>query len=485
MAMRIYNTLTGQKEEFSPIRAGHIGLYVCGVTVYDHAHLGHARCYVAFDAIYRHLCHRGFDVRFVRNFTDCDDKIITRANERGVPAHAVSEEFITSFRDDARALGLAAPDVEPKVTEHIPEILDLIARLVDKGYAYEAGGDVFFAVEKFAPYGRLSGRRLEEMMSGARVEVDDRKRNPFDFVLWKAAKPGEPMWDSRYGKGRPGWHIECSAMGMKYLGETFDLHGGGHDLVFPHHENEIAQSEAATGKPFVHTWLHNGFLNIDEKKMSKSLGNFFTMKDVLARFDAEVVRFFLLSSHYRSPINFSDAALAESERRVEYLFETMRRLQELGEAPASDAGDVLEPARVDGGRSAFEDAMDDDFNTAAAIGHLSDLTRFANELLEKPKGVDKQKAARTLRRLRSHLSEAGSVLGLFQAQPDEWLSRQRSKAASLRGIDPERVAALIVERSEARKAKDFARADRVRETLRELGVVLEDTAHGTRWKVGS
>ena len=484
MALRIYNTLTGKKEPFTPLQAGKVGLYVCGVTVYDHSHLGHARCYLAFDAIYRHLVSRGFDVHYVRIFTDCDDKIIARANERGVPASVVSEEYIASFREDARALGLATPNLEPKVTEHIPEIVDLIARLVDKGAAYEAGGDVFFAVEKFPKYGRLSKRNLDEMQSGARVEVDTRKRNPMDFVLWKAAKPGEPMWDSPWGKGRPGWHIECSAMGMKYLGNTFDLHGGGHDLIFPHHENEIAQSEAATGEPFVKTWLHNGFLNVDERKMSKSLGNFFTIKEVLARFDAEVVRYFMLSSHYRSPITFSDVALDEAEHRLEYLFETLAKLEDLPALSMEDAsGAILDAARVDGARESFLEALDDDFNTAGAIGHLSELTRFANELLEKPKGVDRKQAARTLVRLHAHLRDAGAVLGLFQKPAEAWLSQHRARGAAQKGIEPARVDALIAERADARKGRDFKRADEVRDTLKALGVVLEDTPKGTRWKV--
>jgi cysteinyl-tRNA synthetase len=481
MAIRVYNTLTGQKEELVPLRAGHIGLYVCGVTVYDHAHLGHARSYIAFDAIYRHLRHRGYDVTYVRNFTDCDDKIIRRANELGVPAEEVSERYIDSFRTDAEALGLAPPNVEPKVTEHIPEILGLIGRLVEMGRAYAAGGDVFFAVDRFPGYGKLSKRKLEELVAGARVEVDERKRDPLDFVLWKGAKPGEPSWESPWGRGRPGWHIECSAMAIKYLGETLDLHGGGMDLIFPHHENEIAQSEGATGKPFSRAWLHNGFLTIDEEKMSKSLGNFFTIRDVLAKYDAEAVRYFVLQSHYRSPLNFSDVALEQAEKRVEYFYETLRKLDEL---PRSEAGgELLDPARVEAARAAFLEAMDDDFNTAAALGHLSDLMRFANELLEKPKGVDKQKAARTLGRLQAEARELGGSLGFFARSPEEWLSSRRTRAAAQLGVEPSEVERLIGERAAARQAKDFARADQVREELRARRVVLEDTPRGTRWRI--
>jgi cysteinyl-tRNA synthetase len=481
MAIRVYDTLSGRKCDLAPLTAGRIGLYVCGVTVYDHSHLGHARSLVAFDAIYRHLKFRGLDVTFVRNFTDCDDKIIRRAQELGIDAAALAERYIESFREDAAALGLASPTVEPRVTEHIPEIIDLIRRLVDRGVAYEAGGDVCFAIKKFPGYGKLSKRKLEEMQAGARVEVDERKENPLDFVLWKASKPGEPTWPSPWGPGRPGWHIECSAMAMKYLGESFDLHGGGKDLVFPHHENEIAQSEAATGKPFARQWLHNGFLTIDEEKMSKSLGNFFTIKDVLARFDAEAVRYFLLTSHYRSPINFSEAALAQATKRLEYLYETLRSIDDLG--PGEVEGEVLEPARIEGARTAFLEAMDDDFNTAAALGHLSDLMRFANELLEKPKGVDRRKAVRTLRRLGREGRELGGILGLFPHAPEEWLSRRRARAAQERGLDPAEVERLVAERAQARRVKDFARADQVREELRARGVTLEDTPRGTRWKV--
>jgi cysteinyl-tRNA synthetase len=481
MPIRVFNTLTGQKEDLEPLQAGRLGLYVCGVTVYDHSHLGHARSYVAFDAIYRYLLYRGYDVTFVRNFTDCDDKIIHRASELGVSAGEIADRYIESFAEDARALGLAPPTVEPRVTEHIPEIVDLIRRLVDRGFAYEAGGDVFYAVDRFAGYGKLSKRKPDEMLAGARVEVDERKHNPLDFVLWKASKPGEPWWESPWGRGRPGWHIECSAMAMKYLGETFDLHGGGKDLVFPHHENEIAQSEAATGRPFVQVWLHNGFLTVDEEKMSKSLGNFFTIKEVLSRFDPEVVRYFLLTCHYRSPVNFSDAALAQAERRVEYLYETLRGLDEL--PPGAGEGDVLEPARVDGAREAFLAAMDDDFNAAAALGHLSNLMRFANELLERPKGVDRARAARTLGRIRDVARELGGILGLFGGDPEKWLDARRDRLAAERGIEGAEVERLVAERAAARKARDFARADRIRDDLRARGVLLEDTPMGTRWKV--
>ncbi|MGA2151407.1 MAG: cysteine--tRNA ligase, partial [Geobacteraceae bacterium] len=313
MPLRVYNTLTSGKEEFVPLRPGKVGMYVCGVTVYDYSHIGHARANVVFDVICRYLRFLGYEVTYVRNYTDIDDKIINRANADGVPYNVISERFITEFDRDMAQLGLELPTFQPKATDHVGDIIDLVARLIDKGHAYAAGGDVYFCVEKFATYLKLSGRNLEEMQAGARIEVDEKKRHPMDFALWKEAKPGEPFWESPWGKGRPGWHIECSAMSIRYLGETFDIHGGGKDLIFPHHENEIAQSEAATGRPFVRYWLHNGFVNINAEKMSKSLGNFFTIREVLEKYDSEVLRFFLISAHYRSPLDFSDQNLTEAE----------------------------------------------------------------------------------------------------------------------------------------------------------------------------
>ena len=329
--MQLYNTLSRQKETFKPLTPGKVGLYACGVTVYDDCHLGHARSCVAFEVLVRYLERRGLKVTWVRNFTDIDDKILRRAQETGVPWKEVAERYIASFREDMTALGVPPAQIEPKATEHIPQILDLIRRLEDLGFAYgrQTGGDVFFRVRRFPGYGKLSGQKVEDMESGARIEVDPNKEDPLDFVLWKASKPGEPAWDSPWGPGRPGWHIECSAMSMQYLGETFDLHGGGQDLVFPHHENELAQSEAATGKPFARYWLHHGLLTINAEKMSKSLGNFFTVKEVLARFPAEVVRFFLINCHYRSPLDFSDAALAEAETALLRLYTCLARIQDV------------------------------------------------------------------------------------------------------------------------------------------------------------
>ncbi|HWI41470.1 MAG TPA: cysteine--tRNA ligase, partial [Verrucomicrobiae bacterium] len=323
MSLRVYNTMTGSKEEFRPVAPPNVGMYVCGVTVYDHCHIGHARANVVFDVIYRYLRYRGYDVTYVRNYTDIDDKIINRANAEGVTYDVISERFIREFDRDMQALGLDLPTHQPKATEHIDGIIRIVEELIRRGHAYQAGGDVYFAVRSFAGYLKLSGRNIDDMQAGARVEVDEKKQDPMDFALWKEAKPGEPFWESPWGNGRPGWHIECSAMSMKFLGDTFDIHGGGKDLVFPHHENEIAQSEAATGKPFARYWLHNGFVNINSEKMSKSLGNFFTIKEVLERFDSEVLRFFLLSAHYRSPIDFSDKNLKEAAAALTRIYTSL------------------------------------------------------------------------------------------------------------------------------------------------------------------
>src|SRR5512138_466703 len=338
MSLKLYNTLTGTKEEFVPLEPGKVKMYVCGVTVYDNCHIGHARANVAFDVVYRYLRTSGFDVTYVRNYTDIDDKIINRANKEGVPYNVISERYIKTFDEDMARLGLALPTHQPRATEHVDDIIRLVQTLIDRGHAYQSGGDVYFSVETFPSYLKLSKRTLEEMQAGARVEVGELKRNPMDFALWKEAKPGEPFWESPWGKGRPGWHIECSAMSSCLLGETFDIHGGGRDLIFPHHENEIAQSEAATGKPFVRYWLHNGFVNINAEKMSKSLGNFFTIREVLDRYDSEVLRFFLLSAHYRSPIDFSDQNLADAEAGLDRIYSSLAALDEVLEKAAPAGG---------------------------------------------------------------------------------------------------------------------------------------------------
>ena len=390
MPLRVYNTLTGKKEEFQPLIPGKVGMYVCGVTVYDYCHIGHARANVVFDIVFRYLRFLGFDVNYVRNYTDVDDKIINRANERGIDSRELAEEFIRAFDEDMERLGMALPTHQPKATEHIPQIITLIERLIERGIAYEAAGDVYYAVEKFPDYLKLSKRNLDEMQAGARISPGEQKRNPMDFAIWKGAKPGEPAWESPWGAGRPGWHIECSAMSMELLGESFDIHGGGKDLVFPHHENEIAQSEGATCKPFVRYWLHNGFVNINQEKMSKSLGNFFTIRDILKRYDPEVVRFFLLTAHYRSPIDFSDQNLEDARSGLTRFYEGLLAAAEtLAKHPAPErpACPVISDAerevydRLETLEDRFAEAMDDDFNTALAIAHLFEGVRAMNRLV--------------------------------------------------------------------------------------------------------
>jgi cysteinyl-tRNA synthetase len=491
--MQLYNTLSRRKEPFQPLTPGQVGLYACGVTVYDDCHLGHARSCVAFEVLVRYLRWRGLQVTWVRNYTDIDDKILRRARELGVSWKEVAERYIAAFQEDMAALGVPPAQIEPKATEHIPQILDLIRRLEEKGFAYAAGGDVFFRVRRFPGYGKLSGQKVEDMEAGARIEVDPHKEDPLDFVLWKGSKPREPAWDSPWGPGRPGWHIECSAMSMYYLGETFDLHGGGQDLVFPHHENELAQSEAATGRPFVRCWLHHGLLTIDQEKMSKSLGNFFTVKEVLAKFPPEVVRFFLINSHYRSPLDFSDQALAEAETALLRLYTTLARLQELGLghpeiapgaapdfATALLSGDEL--SRLRSLRDRFQAALDDDLNTALALGYLFEAVRLVNRLLEQPAAEPAFLAF--LRGIHRDLVELGGVLNLLQADPQEMVTTLRQKAADLK-IAPEEIQRLIDERTQARVQKNWARADAIRQQLAELNILLEDTPRGTAWRLKS
>jgi cysteinyl-tRNA synthetase len=480
MPLRVYNTLSGSKEEFVPINPGKVGMYVCGVTVYDNCHIGHARANVVFDMIYRYLGAKGFEVTYVRNYTDIDDKIINRANRDGVPYQEISERFITEFDRDMERLALLLPTFQPKATEHIPEIIALVEKLIGKGFAYQSDADVFFCVEKFDPYLKLSKRNLEDMQAGSRIEVDERKRHPMDFALWKGAKPGEPFWESPWGNGRPGWHIECSAMSMKFLGETFDIHGGGKDLIFPHHENEIAQAEAATGKPFVKYWLHNGFVNINAEKMSKSLGNFFTIKEVLERYDAEVLRFFLLSAHYRSPIDFSDQNLKDAELGLERIYKALagidERLNAAGEepAPTQESAELEEKCAAIAGR--FGEAMDDDFNTALALGHVFDLVRSINKALPlAPREL--------LARAKKEVSDIALVLGVCDSQPASFLQRIKERKTSEMDISAAEIEQLIAERAEARKAKNFKRSDEIRDQLLERNVVLLDSPQGTTWKV--
>jgi len=467
--LKIYNTLTRTKEPLQPIEAGTVRMYVCGMTVYDYCHLGHARVLVVFDVVARYLRAAGYRLTYVRNITDIDDKIINRANELGVGTHELTARFIAAMHEDASVLGVLPPDLEPRATESIPEIVAMIDALVAKGYAYRATtGDVLYRVARFADYGRLSGKQLSELRAGERVAVDAAKEDPLDFVLWKAAKPGEPSWDSPWGLGRPGWHIECSAMSTACLGHHFDIHGGGMDLQFPHHENEIAQSEAATGEPFVNVWMHNGFVRVDDEKMSKSLGNFSTVREVLEQYRPEEVRYFILSSHYRSPLNYSDAQLGQARGALTRLYTALR------DAPAPAAGAA--PVTVsDAYAEHFHAAMQDDFNTPEALAVLFDLARELNRArLDTPEHA--VGLAATMR-------ELGATLGLRQDPPDSYLRAVPGATGTAGGgLSDAKVEALLAARAEARVARDWAEADAIRDQLRAQGVELEDGAAGTRWR---
>ncbi len=481
--MKIYNTMSRKKEDFVPVEEGRVKIYACGVTVYDLCHIGHARSAVVFDVIRRYFRYKGFDVTYIRNFTDIDDKIIKRANEEGIPWHEVARKYTEEYYRDMDALGIERADIEPRATEYINEMIEMIKVLIEKGYAYVVDGDVFYSVDKFKDYGKLSHRSMDELRAGARVEVDRRKRNPLDFALWKASKEGEPSWESPWGPGRPGWHIECSVMSMKHLGETFDIHGGGADLIFPHHENEIAQSEAYTGKPFARYWVHNGFITIAKEKMSKSLGNFFTIRDILERFDPEVVRLFLLSTHYRSPIEFSEEQLKETEAGVDRFYSTVMRVESYLQRMSKKEKDIPEQNRMEellsGFRGRFEEAMDDDFNTALAIGHIFEMIKEVNRYLDaKPGG---KKAEETLNRAMAEIRELSGVLNIFQRSPRQWhLSLLKTRKI---GITEAEIQQKIKERQEARAKKDWQRADAIRDELSARGIVLEDTLQGTLWRV--
>ncbi|RMG73745.1 MAG: cysteine--tRNA ligase, partial [Nitrospirae bacterium] len=461
--MKIYNTMSRKKEEFVPVEEGKVKIYACGVTVYDLCHIGHARSAVVFDVIRRYFLYRGYDVTYIRNFTDIDDKIIKRANEEGIPWHEVARKYTEEYYRDMDALGIGRADIEPKATQYINEMIDMIKGLIEKGYAYVVDGDVFFSVDRFKEYGKLSKRSMDELKAGARVEVDTRKRNPLDFALWKSSKEGEPSWESPWGPGRPGWHIECSVMSMKHLGETFDIHGGGADLIFPHHENEIAQSEAFTGKPFARYWVHNGFITIAKEKMSKSLGNFFTIRDILDKFDPEVVRIFLLSTHYRSPIEFSEEQLRETEAGVDRFYSTVMRVEGYLQRMSKKQREVPEQKRMEeliaSFRKRFEEAMDDDFNTALAIGHIFEMIKEINRYLDsKPSG---QKAEETINRAMDELREVCQVLNIFQRSPKQWhLSLLKTRKIN---ITEEEINSLIAQRQEARKNKDWQKADAIRD----------------------
>ena len=487
MELRLYNSATRQKEEFQPLEPGKVGIYVCGVTVYDLCHIGHARSAIVFDVMVRYLRARGLEVTYIRNFTDIDDKIIARANQLGKETKDLAEEYIQAFYEDMGRIGVLNADVEPRATEHIDQMIDMIKILIDKGFAYVRNGDVFYSVESFVDYGGLSGRKLDDMKAGSRIAVDEKKRHPMDFVLWKAAKPGEPQWESPWGPGRPGWHLECSVMSNGYLGPTFDIHGGGRDLLFPHHENERAQSLAALEGGFARYWVHNGFVTVESEKMSKSLGNFLTIRDALKTYHPEVLRLFLLSKHYRSPLDLSRAAVLDLQAGLVRIYRTIQRLEGViggttqeKEIPLYSllAGEQDVPF-LEG----FTRFMNDDLNTSGALGHIFEKVKemnrtmdaLPNELHGGPLGAH----AESLKQDRDHLLKAARVLGLLERSPEDFFAQLTTPSDA---PDSEGIEKLVRERAEARAAKDWDRADAIRDRLDRMGIILEDGPQGTVWR---
>jgi len=482
MPISIYNTLARKKELFQAIEPEKVRMYVCGPTVYDSCHIGHARSVVVFDVISRYLKAQGYDVVYVRNFTDIDDKIIRRATEIGMDPKALADKYIAEFHRDMDALHVERASFEPRVTEHIDDVIKLVEKLLAKKVAYIVDGDVFFAVETFDAYGKLSNRRLEDMDPGARVDVDPRKRNPFDFILWKSAKPGEPSWTSPWGKGRPGWHIECSAMSARYLGKTFDIHGGGRDLIFPHHENEIAQSEAGHDRAFVRYWIHNGFVNIDKEKMSKSLGNFRMIKDVIQQYHPEAIRLFLLSKQYRKPIDFSQASMEASRAALDRIYVLLLRIDE---AIAGTEIPAMVPEDMPFWKS-FCQAMDDDFNTANGIAVIFNAVRHANRLMdENETGTIPRNVLISLSTVKGEILRMGSVLGIGGDEPDTYFHAQRESVLAQEAIDANVIEKLIADRERARQEKDWERADQIRKQLASMNIVLKDQPDGTHWEIKS
>lgn len=476
MTIYLYNTLSRKKEIFETVEPDKVKMYVCGPTVYDASHIGHARSVVVFDVLVRYLRARGFEVVYVRNFTDVDDKIIAKARQTGMSCRDVAEKYIQEFYVDMDALKVERATYEPRATEHIDDIIRIIQMLIDKGHAYSLDGDVYFEVERFSGYGKLSGRKLDDMEAGARVDVDIRKRNPFDFALWKASKPGEPEWDSPWGKGRPGWHIECSAMSSALLGETIDIHGGGMDLTFPHHENEVAQSEAAFGKMFVKYWVHNGFVNINQEKMSKSLGNYLLIKDVLKSYHPEVIRLFLLSSHYRSPIDFNDKIMDESSTALDKAYALLARLEERFENKPvqSQSGDLWER---------FCEAMDDDLNTAKGIGLVFESVRTMNRLLDESDEAFPSNLQQTLLTAWSDMQKIGRILGVYGESPGQYAADRKSMGLLKTAVDPAWIEKMIADRTAARKAREWQKADDIRKQLEASNVIIEDRPEGTLWRM--
>lgn len=472
--IKIHNTATNKKEDLIPADGNRIRMYVCGPTVYDSAHLGHARSAVSFDIIQRFLRKAGYDVTFVRNFTDVDDKIIKRANEQNLSPEEISEKYIDEYKKDMASLNVQEPDVEPKVTDHIYQIIDLIENIIGKGYAYQVGSDVFFAVRKFKDYGKLSHRSLDNMLEGTRIDVNEQKKDPLDFALWKGAKPGEPSWDSPWGKGRPGWHIECSAMSMEYLGPNFEIHGGGKDLIFPHHENEIAQSESASCQQFAKYWLHNGLIQIDKQKMSKSLGNFFTVRNAVERWSSEAIRLFFLSHSYNNPADFSEKVMDDTEASLERIYTTLKRAHDLKQETKKTDRQLEESTRKF--TAGWFSSMCDNFNTADALGNMFDLIRAVN------RSLDTSGWTKTMEDTLSEINEFSEVLGILSLSPEEYLKNKKYNVESVE-LSEEEIGKLISERAESRIKKDFSRADEIRDYLDSKGIVLEDKPDGTIWKL--
>jgi cysteinyl-tRNA synthetase len=483
MTLKLYNTATRMKEEFQPLEQGKVGMYVCGVTVYDLCHIGHARSAIVFDVLVRYLRSRGLKVTYVRNFTDVDDKIIDRARQVGKDPKDLAQEYIDAFYEDMGRIGVLHADIEPRATEHIAGMIEMISNLINGGYAYLEGGDVFYSVERLRDYGKLSGRLLEEMKAGSRVAVDEKKRHPMDFVLWKSAKPGEPQWPSPWGPGRPGWHIECSVMSGFFLGPTFDIHGGGEDLLFPHHENERAQSMAATGGQFARYWIHNGFVTVESQKMSKSLGNFLTIRDALETYHPEVLRLFLLSKHYRSPLDFTRDAVLDLQSGLVRIYRTLQRLADSIGGPVKGEGIPLFGSLLDEKKGSFLEqfihAMDDDMNTPAALAALFESVKEINRLLDEQGNKPDDDTRGRLESDRRDLFRAAGVLGILEEAPGDFF---RKIASSGQAVDVREIESLIDERAKARKEKDWAKADALRKRLADMGIVLEDTPSGTTWR---
>ena len=489
MPQKIYNTKTRKKETLQPVSEGAVGMYVCGITAYDVCHVGHARAAVVFDVVFRHLKACGYNVTYVKNFTDIDDKIIDRANREGVTIRDISERFIQMHDEDMAALNVLKPTITPKATEHMPEMIALIKTLEEKGIAYAVDGDVYFSVKDYPPYGGLSGRNVDEMVSGARVDINDKKKNPLDFALWKKSKEGEPSWESPWGQGRPGWHIECSAMSRRYLGETFDIHGGGEDLIFPHHENEIAQSQAASGKPLANYWIHNGFVKINAEKMSKSLGNIFPVREIIRQYHPEVLRLFMLQSHYRSPVDYSDASLAEARTALVRGYTALQQMKETLSRVAVEVSVKLEKvhqtylSKLSDMQEKFDAALDDDFNTAQALGCVFEAARLVNQITTAEKKMPAPVKKVILAAAKTGFAHFSDVLGVFLSDPDVFFDSDRTIEVAKRSLDSAKIEALIAERQKARQDKDWQRADEIRQELAAQHVVLKDAADKTVWSI--